>query len=288
MWVLSMLSKYGYLGLALIIFAQINFIAKISPFDTWYIPIVWYGFILFVDSLVYKVKKKSLISSYPKEFLLILVLSIPFWSIFEIYNIFTASWYYVNYVWYVHLVDFTTIMPAIMETFSLFTVLELGKRFDKNIKISDSAKSHKKNVDIHSPNAMKFLIIIGALAVIIPFVAPIVGFPFLWFGIFLFLDPINYLTGRPSLIRLFFSGRRSTIIRLFMAGITMGFFWEFWNYQAYPKWFYSIPYLMHGIRLFEMPLIGYLGYLGFALEVFVFYALFRSLIFRKGNDLLDI
>src|SRR5271157_1094687 len=128
---LFMLKWYGYLGLVLIALAQINFFAKIEPFATWYIPIVWYGYILFVDSLVYNVKKRSLISSYPKEFLFLVVLSVPFWLIFEFYNIFTLSWHYLNYVWYVHFVDFTTIMPAILETFSLYTALNVGRRFDK-------------------------------------------------------------------------------------------------------------------------------------------------------------
>jgi hypothetical protein len=283
-----MLKWYGYLGVALIVLAQINFIARIEPFASWYIPIVWYGFILFVDSLVYRIKKRSLISSYPKEFLFIVLLSVPFWSIFELYNMFTSSWFYVNYVWYIHFVDFTTIMPAVLEMFSLFTALGLGRRFDTQ-KVVSKAKEGKRPIGGDaSSNVIKLLVLIGAIAMIIPMLIPSIGFPFIWFGIFLFLDPLNYLTGRPSLVQKLFSGRVSTIPRLFLAGITMGFFWEFWNYQAYPQWFYSIPNLTTGIKLFEMPLFGYLGYLGFAAEVFVFFAFFRSFVFKKGNDLLDI
>jgi hypothetical protein len=282
-----MLKWYGYLGLVLIAFAQINFLTKIEPFATWYIPIVWYGFILFVDSLVYKVKKRSLISTYPKEFLFLLLLSVPFWSIFELYNLFTSSWYYVNYVWYVHFVDFTTIMPAVLETFSLFTVLGVGTWFDSK-RNGLSIKKQKLIGRGYSFDVIILLIVFGAFASLMPVLMPIIGFPFIWFGMFLLLDPLNYLTGRQSLVQKVSSGKVSTIIRLFFAGITMGLFWEFWNYQAYPKWFYSIPYFTSSIKLFEMPLFGYLGYLGFALEVFLFYAFFRPFIFKKGNDLLDI
>lgn len=279
---------YGYLGLALIVLAQINFLTRIEPFASWYISIVWYGYILFVDSLVYKLKKRSLISAYPKEFLFLLALSVPFWSIFELYNIFTGSWYYVNYIWYVHFVDFTTIMPAVLETFSLFTVLELGKRFDTIKKRSASVKGQKLTKGVSSLNAVRLLVVCGAFAALVPVLVPAIGFPFIWFGMLLLFDPLNYLTGRPSLVQKTCSGRISIVIRLFLAGITMGFFWEFWNYQAHSKWLYSIPYLIPSIKLFEMPLFGYLGYLGFALEVFLFYTFFRSFIFKKGNDLLDI
>jgi hypothetical protein len=153
-----MLRWYGYLGIALIILAQLNFFAKIEPFATWYIPIVWYGYILFVDSLVYKVKKRSLISNYPKEFLFLVALSVLFWSIFELYNIFTLSWSYANYVWYVHFLDFTTIMPAVLETFSLFTALKLGKRFD--------IKKGKVHKPANERLIVKLLVIFGAFITI--------------------------------------------------------------------------------------------------------------------------
>jgi hypothetical protein len=283
-----MLKWYGYLGLVLITLAQINFFAKIEPFATWYIPIVWYGYILFVDSLVYRVRKRSLIVSYPKEFLFLVVLSVPFWSIFELYNIFTLSWYYLNYVWYVHFVDFTTIMPAVLETFSLYTALEVGKRFDRK---ANNMKTKRKENPVGNRSGLNFirlLVVFGAFSILIPILAPRIGFPFIWFGLFLFLDPLNYLMGRTSVVQKVLKNGRGTVLRLFLAGITMGFFWEFWNYQAIPQWIYTLPYLPVNIKIFEMPLFGYLGYLPFALEVFLFYVFFRPYLFRGHNSVLDI
>jgi hypothetical protein len=40
-----------------------------------------------------------------------------------------------------------------------------------------------------------------------------------------------------------------------------------WNYWSFPKWIYLIPYVDRP-KLFEMPLLGYGGYLPFALEVY--------------------
>ncbi|MGI0100717.1 MAG: hypothetical protein ACREBH_03315 [Candidatus Micrarchaeaceae archaeon] len=275
-----MLKSYGYLGLALIIFAEVNFYLVIEPFAKWYIPIVWYGYILFIDSIVYSIKKESLISSHKKEFLLMLLLSVPFWSIFEVYNLFTRSWIYINYIWYVHLIDFSTIMPAVLETFTLFKALDIGKQFDSNSRQVRRKGSTKGYVGL--------LVVVGALAALLPVLEPNIGYPFIWVGLFLLLDPLNYLIGRPSVIKKVSEGKRSMVIQLFAAGIVVGFFWEFWNYQAYPKWVYTLPYFISNLKLFAMPLFGYLGYLPFALEAFLFYAFFRSFLFKKGNDMLSI
>lgn len=277
-----MLKLYGYLGLAIILFVEINFLLVIMPFASWYIVIVWYGYILFIDSLVYKIKKKSLIYTYPKEVILMLIISVPFWLIFEFYNIFTGSWFYLNYVWYVHLLDFTTIMPAVMETFSLLTALDIAKRFDV-IKKRVKATRNPRHL-----NLVKMLVVLGALAVIVPYIMPHIGFMFIWVGLFLLLDPFNYLIRRPSIIEKVSKGNKGIMLRLFLTGILMGFLWEFWNFQAYPKWMYSFPGAATAIKLFEMPLFGYLGYLPFAMEVFLFYALFRSFVFKNHNYLISM
>jgi hypothetical protein len=41
-----------------------------------------------------------------------------------------------------------------------------------------------------------------------------------------------------------------------------------WNYFSLAKWEYSIP-LVHRFEVFEMPLLGYAGYLPFGLECLV-------------------
>jgi hypothetical protein len=45
-----------------------------------------------------------------------------------------------------------------------------------------------------------------------------------------------------------------------LAALVCGFFWEMWNYGSLAKWHYSIPYAS-AFYVFEMPLLGYAGYL---------------------------
>ena len=50
-----------------------------------------------------------------------------------------------------------------------------------------------------------------------------------------------------------------------LAALICGFFWELWNYHSLAKWIYTVPYADRW-HLFEMPALGYLGYLPFGLE----------------------
>jgi len=52
--------------------------------------------------------------------------------------------------------------------------------------------------------------------------------------------------------------------------------WEFWNYWARGKWHYSVPIMEH-LKIFEMPVPGYLGFPAFALECFTMYVFVRAL-----------
>jgi hypothetical protein len=50
-------------------------------------------------------------------------------------------------------------------------------------------------------------------------------------------------------------------------------FWELWNSGSLAHWEYTIPFT-HRFQLFEMPLLGYAGYLPFGLECLVVVQLF--------------
>jgi len=53
-----------------------------------------------------------------------------------------------------------------------------------------------------------------------------------------------------------------------MAGLICGFFWELWNSQSLAHWVYTVPFV-HDFKIFEMPILGYAGYLPFGLECVV-------------------
>ena len=64
------------------------------------------------------------------------------------------------------------------------------------------------------------------------------------------------------------------LIRLMLAGLSCGVLWEFWNYGSGAKWIYNIPFFNQW-KVFEMPLPGFLGFMPFALECYLFWELFR-------------
>ena len=69
------------------------------------------------------------------------------------------------------------------------------------------------------------------------------------------------------------------LINLCVAGFVCGLLWEFWNYWARAKWVYTVP-ILPDLKLFEMPLPGYLGFPAFALECFAMYVTVRLVLWR--------
>jgi hypothetical protein len=49
-----------------------------------------------------------------------------------------------------------------------------------------------------------------------------------------------------------------------------------WNYWSLPQWYYTVPHVGFG-KVFAMPILGYGGYLPFALEIFAVHHFARLL-----------
>jgi hypothetical protein len=101
-----------------------------------------------------------------------------------------------------------------------------------------------------------------------------------WLGFIFLLDPINARRGGESLWRDWRAGRADRAINLALSGILCGVLWEFWNYWAATRWTYSVPYL-GSVKIFEMPVLGYLGFPPFTLECYAMYHWLRG---RLGAD----
>ena len=275
-----MIRLYGVIGIILIILVEINFFLKIEPFASWYFPIVWIGYILVIDAMVYKIKKKSLLMNKPKYFIGLFILSAFFWYMFELINIFINNWNYVgvenfssegvkNIFKYI---SFATVLPAFFETAELILSIHI---FDK---IKFKKKHNIKKSFLYS------MFVIGILCFFLPIFLPKFTFPLVWLSFFFILDPINYMNKQPSIIQ-HLKDRKLTIpLSLLAAGIIMGFLWEFWNYYAVVKWTYNIPFVGF-FKIFEMPILGYLGYFPFAFELYSMYWFTRSLFVQKEKVL---
>jgi hypothetical protein len=112
----------------------------------------------------------------------------------------------------------------------------------------------------------------GFLCMLLPFFVSPVTATYLaapvWIGMVFMLDPLNYRWGQFSLWGEWSRGNLSTLLQLFFAGFIAGGLWEFWNYWATAKWIYTVP-ILGNVKIFEMPVLGYLGFPAFAVEVFV-------------------
>ena len=116
---------------------------------------------------------------------------------------------------------------------------------------------------------------------------PLLFFPFMWISIYFILEPINIWLGNPSLADHTESGDWRPVISLWLGVLLTAFFWEMWNFYAYPKWVYHVP-LADWFHIFEMPLLGYGGYLPFALELYALYHLMLRFMGEKRPAHLNI
>ena len=94
-----------------------------------------------------------------------------------------------------------------------------------------------------------------------------VGFYWLmWLSLYLLFEGLNILQRRRTLLHCAQHGDWRWVVALGLGATTCGFFWEMWNYFSSPKWIYHTPGVQW-LHIFEMPLLGYLGYIPFAWEL---------------------
>lgn len=253
------------LGLLIIAVSTFGLKLQLWFFTHFYTPLMWTGYILLLDGINFSLSQKSLIFTRTKEFFWMLLFSILYWYLFEFYNLFLKNWYYIGlpenkiirylgYFW-----AFATIWPGVLETFELI----------QNLKIFHIVKIPRIKI---SKLILYVSILMGLLFCIIPFIVPqnVAKYTavFVWTGFVFLLDPILYLRQKPSLFRELEHGSLSLLFQLFLAGAICGFCWEFWNYWAAAKWKYDVPFGPN-LYIFEMPAIGFLGFLPFAIEIYL-------------------
>ncbi len=264
---------HGYAGLALLIAAEIGILLEWWFFEIFMTPVCWTGLILFLDGINYRLSGNSLIMTRRREFLWMLPWSIALWYFFEFFNLFIRNWHYVGlpenlairyfgYFW-----SFATIWPGVYEIFELLKNLKIFAR----IKVKPLQVTRKLLVT----SALS-----GLFCMLLPFFVSSQAATYLaapvWIGMVFFLDPLNYYWNRHSFWKDWFDGDLSVLIQLFLTGFLAGGLWEFWNYWATAKWIYTVP-IWGDLKIFEMPVLGYLGFPAFAVEVFVMWEAVKHL-----------
>jgi hypothetical protein len=125
------------------------------------------------------------------------------------------------------------------------------------------------------------LALLGMLWLLSSINIPEYFFPFIWVGFILLLDPINYRFGGRSLLRDLEEGNPRKICLLLIAGLICGLLWEFWNFWAFSKWIYTVPFFEKA-KGFEMPFLGFLGFPPFAVQAYVMYNTLSLFRFKRG------
>jgi hypothetical protein len=239
---------------------------------------LWLGYILVVDALVKKRRDSSLLSRSPRALLSLFLASVPIWWLFELLNRRVGSWEYLGgeglsdteYVFWASL-SFSTVVPAVFETAELVSTFVPPERF----------QGRGREIP---PWAPPLLIATGAALVAVLLYLPAAFYPFLWVFPLLLFDPLARALGRPSLLGHLERGAFGPLLCLSLGALVCGPFWELWNFYSYPKWIYHVPGLDFA-HIFEMPALGYLGYLPFGASL---YPMTNLLLGPNSGDALEL
>ena len=227
---------------------------------------LWLGYILVVNGLCVRRSGSSLLTGAPGRFVLLFPASAIFWWFFEYLNRFVQNWYYLNlehftpgaYILFATLA-FSTVLPAVISTTRLLQTFPL---FHTGLQALIPIRPR-------APRRLSLaaLILSGAGLLLIG-IFPDILFPLLWVSPLLIIISLQSIIGGKTIFPPLAQGDWGLILSSTLAALVCGFFWELWNVGSLARWEYAIPYV-HCCKVFEMPILGYLGYLPFGLECMV-------------------
>jgi hypothetical protein len=222
--------------------------------------LLWIAFILLVNAFTVRRTGRCPMLSRTRPFLLLFPVSAGFWWTFEYINRFVGNWRYagvaefgaVEYFLFATL-PFSTVLPAVLSTREL---LLSYPRFD-------GAFREWRPLSPARPWAIGLAALLLACAGLFAVgIVPDVAFPLVWVAPPMLLISLAALRGEPHALSGIGSGDWRSPVSSVFAALLCGFFWEMWNFESYAKWVYDIPYV-NVLHVFEMPLLGYAGYLPF-------------------------
>ncbi|MBU2499423.1 MAG: hypothetical protein KKE57_11020, partial [Proteobacteria bacterium] len=194
-------------------------------------------------------------------YLLLFPFSALFWWFFEYLNRFVQNWQYVGahfgpleYFLYATL-SFSTVLPAFTGTREWILTFSWPQRKFRSFMPLGVAR----------PKLVASAVLLFAgfgLAAI--GVWPNHLFPLLWVSPLLVIVSLQALSGEHHLFSDLPHRDWQIVLASALAALLCGFFWEMWNVYSLARWVYHVPFV-HRFQIFEMPLLGYAGYLPFGL-----------------------
>ena len=250
---------WGWLGLALIaagwILAWTDGLVPPGWRRHTFTPL-WLGYVLTVNALVFRGTGRSPLTHRTGWFLTLFPVSAALWWLFEHLNQFVNSWYYTG-VYATGSLDyflqatlpFSTVLPAIASTLAWL------RQFPRIEALA------LPPVQLSAAVAWLALAT-GIAALAATGVSPELFYAALWIGPPLVFCGLQQIMLGETPLSPIARGDWRPLLQPALAALVCGLFWEMWNSGSLAQWHYSIPYAQR-FHIFEMPLLGYAGYLPF-------------------------
>ena len=272
----------GWLGLLLIaVFWPLNWLLS-GPRTHWGFFPLWLGYCLLVDGIVAKRSGTSLLTRSWRKYIGLFLISAPVWWLFEVLNWRLGNWFYDGRDLFTNIeyfllasVAFSTVIPAVFGTAELVSNFGWIQNLGSGLKINTNKIT-----------TLGFFVA-GWIMLGLMLIWPLYFFPFVWLSIYFITEPVNVWLGNRNLVTRTRDRDWRPVLALWIGVLVTAFFWEFWNYFSYPKWIYTVPFVDF-LHIFEMPLLGYGGYLPFALELFAIYHLVIGVMGEKKTTYIRV
>jgi hypothetical protein len=222
---------------------------------------LWLGYIITINALTYSRSGRCMLQNRARSFLLLFPVSAGFWWFFEYLNRFIQNWYYVGsvfgpweYFWFATL-PFSTVLPAVMGTRDwLLSFSWTQRNFQGFFPIRFSR-----------PRVIAWpLLLCTGVGLAGIGIWPNYLFPLIWISPIFIIISLQTIFKESHLLSPLSYGDWRNVFSSALAALICGLFWEMWNAYSLAKWKYNIPFV-HRFEIFEMPVLGYAGYLPFGL-----------------------
>ncbi len=270
---------WGYVGMVLCALAWIMAWTRFPWFEAFQLHTftpLWLSYIIVMNALTWRRSGRCPMLNRTKRFMALFPLSAVFWWFFEFLNRFVQNWYYVaveqfspiEYFWFASL-SFSTVLPAVLSTCEFFMTYPVFNRAFGNWTALNVA---------HPKRLASFAFLLACLGLTGLAALPDLLYPLVWIAPLIIIVSLQALLGRTHVFSPLTAGNWGHPVCAALAALLCGFFWELWNYHSLAKWIYSVPYV-HRISVFEMPLLGFAGYLPFGLECVVI----GTMVYRQNH-----
>jgi len=257
---------FGWAGLAL---GAVTWVLAWNRF-AWFAPLqphtflpLWIAYILVVNALCVRRAGQCLMTAHLGPYAALFPVSAAFWWFFEYLNRYVWNWYYLGvgdmnaaeYAFFATC-SFATVLPAVTATAEWLGMLR---------PFRDGRLCGFARFDVRRPASVAALALTALAGLTGIVFCPELTFPLLWISPLAVFLLLQVLRGEATVLDGLRGGDWRLAVRFALAALICGCVWEMWNFHSFAKWVYAVPYV-HAFRLFEMPAVGFAGYLPFGLE----------------------